>query len=203
MPEMDGLTATREMRKTHPDIPIIALTANVFQSEIQDCLNCGMNDFLPKPVKLEQLEEIINKWSQGESKEKEQAPVIDIPVVPAADNDLVDMQTLDSLKQLCSEGDLSFFTERITNFLDKAPEELKRIKEGYQNKDHDTLEEVCHRFKTSCGIVGAYKMMKCCAKMETLARDKQFDSIDQLIGELDKLHLLTRAQLDDEKRKAG
>ena len=50
MPVMDGLTATKEIRKFNPDIPIIALTANAFDSDRQLAIEAGCNDFLSKPV---------------------------------------------------------------------------------------------------------------------------------------------------------
>ncbi len=59
MPVMDGLTATREIRKLdHPDagtIPIIALTANAFEEDVQQCLQAGMNGHIAKPVDTELL----------------------------------------------------------------------------------------------------------------------------------------------------
>lgn len=50
MPIMDGLEATREIKATHPDLPIIALTANAFDSDRERSLEAGCNDFLAKPV---------------------------------------------------------------------------------------------------------------------------------------------------------
>ena len=50
MPVMDGLEATKAIRENHPDLPIIALTANAFDSDRQLALDAGCNDFLSKPV---------------------------------------------------------------------------------------------------------------------------------------------------------
>jgi len=67
MPEMDGLQATREVRKLDssalPQQPIIiALTANAMESEKRDCFKAGMDDFLAKPVRWELLAQTLEKW---------------------------------------------------------------------------------------------------------------------------------------------
>jgi CheY-like chemotaxis protein len=66
MPEMDGLEATRQIRKievTSGDrIPIIALTANAMKSDQEKCLLAGMDDFVTKPVKKEILAQAISRW---------------------------------------------------------------------------------------------------------------------------------------------
>ncbi|MEO6285712.1 MAG: response regulator [Dyadobacter sp.] len=64
MPGMDGLEATRVIRKTVVEQPIIvALTANAMEGTQQDCFNAGMDDYIGKPIKLEELMALIRKWS--------------------------------------------------------------------------------------------------------------------------------------------
>jgi CheY-like chemotaxis protein len=64
MPEMDGLTATREIRKQgrFRDLPIIAVTAKAMSDDRQQCLDAGANDYLAKPVDLEKLLSLIRVW---------------------------------------------------------------------------------------------------------------------------------------------
>ena len=62
MPVMDGLTATKEIRKFNPDIPIIALTANAFDSDRTLANEAGCNDFLSKPVSSESCLKAIKKF---------------------------------------------------------------------------------------------------------------------------------------------
>src|SRR4029077_16098184 len=64
MPEMDGVQATRFIRENLEYQPIIiALTANTMEGDQEECLNAGMNDFISKPVRLEELTNKLEKWS--------------------------------------------------------------------------------------------------------------------------------------------
>lgn len=64
MPRLDGLQATREIRKLPgwEQIPIIAITANAFVEDRQNCIAAGMNDYLTKPVDPDQLLVALDKW---------------------------------------------------------------------------------------------------------------------------------------------
>ncbi len=67
MPELDGIETTRTIREmgyTHTDLPIIALTAHVFDEDREHCIDAGMNDFLSKPLSLEQLRNTLATWLQ-------------------------------------------------------------------------------------------------------------------------------------------
>jgi two-component system, sensor histidine kinase and response regulator len=66
MPEIDGLEATRIIRQRMEIQPIIiAMTANAMKEDKDECLKAGMNDFLSKPVKLEELVNMLAKWSDS------------------------------------------------------------------------------------------------------------------------------------------
>lgn len=62
MPIKDGLQATREIRGKHPDLPIVALTANAFESDREHSLEAGCNDFLAKPVSHDTCLKMIEKY---------------------------------------------------------------------------------------------------------------------------------------------
>jgi CheY-like chemotaxis protein len=66
MPEMDGFEATRRIRslpaQQAKDIPIIAMTANVFKEDIEECLEAGMNDHVGKPLDIEEMMEKLRKY---------------------------------------------------------------------------------------------------------------------------------------------
>lgn len=67
MPVMDGIEATTAIRaEGFADIPIVAITASAFESDKAKCLDAGMNDFLPKPIKRTEVFNMINKWVLGQ-----------------------------------------------------------------------------------------------------------------------------------------
>jgi CheY-like chemotaxis protein len=68
MPDMDGLEATRQIRRMEaarglPPTPIIAVTAHASGSSAQECREAGMNDHIAKPIMFEALRAVMAKWS--------------------------------------------------------------------------------------------------------------------------------------------
>ncbi|MCG6906694.1 MAG: response regulator [Desulfobacteraceae bacterium] len=75
MPQWDGLQATRVIREKGFDaVPIIAMTANAMQGDREMCLAAGMDDYITKPIKREQVFEILQKWAFSRSARVPQAP---------------------------------------------------------------------------------------------------------------------------------
>ena len=62
MPVMDGLEATKQIKEKHPDLPVIALTANAFDSDRQLAIEAGCDEFLPKPISSDVCIKTISKF---------------------------------------------------------------------------------------------------------------------------------------------
>jgi CheY-like chemotaxis protein len=62
MPDMDGYQATQLIRKVNKEIPIIAITANAISGFREKCIECGMNDYISKPFRKEELFAVIEKF---------------------------------------------------------------------------------------------------------------------------------------------
>ena len=68
MPEMDGFEAAAIIRNrsaSSPRVPICALTANAMEGDRERCLSAGMDDYIPKPISLDKLAEIVSRWIPG------------------------------------------------------------------------------------------------------------------------------------------
>jgi len=69
MPGIDGCEAASAIRKLSgvPAIPIVAMTADVLPASRERCLQAGMNDFLPKPIRIHELAQMLAKWTPASS----------------------------------------------------------------------------------------------------------------------------------------
>ena len=65
---MDGFTATQEIRKWEEEkschIPVIAMTANAMEGDREKCLEAGMDDYVAKPIKKEDISQLVEKWKR-------------------------------------------------------------------------------------------------------------------------------------------
>jgi CheY-like chemotaxis protein len=65
MPELDGYRATKAIRASasdRRDVPIVAVTAQAMDGDLEKCIWAGMNDYLPKPYTREDLESVVSRW---------------------------------------------------------------------------------------------------------------------------------------------
>lgn len=173
MPEMDGYAATHAIRHDlHLDLPIIAMTAHLFPKEKERCLQMGMNDYIPKPFKQEELYQKIcfvlqNKFSHFSI-------------------------NLTYLQEL-SGGDADFEQEIIDTFLDEMPRQMELLQAAFDDNDTDAMAKIAHKMKTSCAIVGIPKLTHLVFSIEksttnALAAETLRDSIDTIKRILDSCY---------------
>jgi CheY-like chemotaxis protein/HPt (histidine-containing phosphotransfer) domain-containing protein len=169
MPEMDGYQASRKIRKLEADlktakrIPIIALTANALSGDRDRCLEAGMDDYLSKPVTLQELARALEKWAQRV------ATAAPVPTFPEEDEGSIDSGYLASLDQLNAPGKPDLLQEIGTYFLEQADAKVASIFHAVQSEDPVRTGREAHSFKSTCFNVGASKLAAICSELENLA----------------------------------
>jgi CheY-like chemotaxis protein/nitrogen-specific signal transduction histidine kinase len=181
MPEMDGLEATRIIRErqkdraNHPNykspIIIVAMTANAMQSDKDKCLAAGMDDYLSKPVRLDDFRVILERWgtSAAMNEHVESQPVNETapmkpsppPAVPTADAP-VDMERLNEL----TDGDATSLRELVELYLKQTSGQMEQLKSAVQAADADTVRRVAHSCAGASSTIGVRKMPPLLKEME-------------------------------------
>ena len=182
MPEMDGFEATRSIRQMEAfhAIPIVALTANVFAADQQQCLDAGMNDFLGKPFKRDELAEKLSQWLKYTTNEPATPEIATSTTTLITDNPAIDSQKLDELRE--SMG--SLFDELIPGFINDTNSKFDRIHRYLNEGNFGELLMLAHSIKGSSLNIGASQLATIAQKMETEANAKL---LDELISTVDIL----------------
>jgi PAS domain S-box-containing protein len=178
MPEMDGLEATVQIRADQADRPgpvIIAITANAMGDDRQNCLDAGMDDYLSKPIRVEDLQEKINHWF--ESRPRLTTPVITTDAIA----DLLEPQTIDMLRELKKTSSDEILLELLDIFRLQTPTLLADIYNALEARDTDALERAAHALKGSALNLGAKLFAEQCSRVEHAAQDGDFTRAEAVI----------------------
>ena len=188
MPEMDGITATLQIRQLEAEsglrrTPIVALTANVMQADRDRCLQAGMDDFIAKPVRKEDLRAALAKL-QPEGAPPKQAVIAAVPV--ADGGPVLDTEPLEQLRELEESGDFSI-AEFVDLFVVTTPECLQRARQALAAQELETLHREVHTLKGSGREVGATKLATRAEFWEQRLKSGNMTDIDTGLDELQGL----------------
>ncbi|MDG4551225.1 MAG: response regulator [Candidatus Contendobacter sp.] len=194
MPVMDGLQATRELRKIprFAGMPIIALTANVFRADMERCIAAGMNDHIGKPIKANELFSKLGKWLSGSiSKSADNAPSPFEPAVPtvlSSPRPQPSIQGLDLAAALNRLGGNQALFEKVLGlFHQTEAESADRIRILLAAGDIASCQRLAHTLKSTAGTVGANRLQAAARAIEeTLGAGG--DVGESLLAELDAAH---------------
>jgi signal transduction histidine kinase/CheY-like chemotaxis protein len=165
MPELDGLEATRQVRErlTAERQPrIIAMTANAMQGDRERCLAAGMDDYVSKPIRVEELVGALERVPLRA------APAADAPTT-ADEAAVLDPAALRALLDTVG-GEFAFLVELIDSFRDEAPRLLAELQRAVEHGDTATVERMAHSLKSNATDFGATTMARLCRELEGQAR---------------------------------
>jgi CheY-like chemotaxis protein len=204
MPEMDGYEATAEIRKREEGAahhtPIIAMTANAMQGDRERALEEGMDDYISKPVKTEELGAVLERWiSRDEVEEKPgTTPALESADISAIPNSSVDYSVLEGLRELQEEGESDILEELAEMFLKDAPSQLETLKEATEKGDAQSVERIAHTIKGSCGNMGAVRMEALCSELENVGASGDLsrgpELLEHLEAEYERVHSALEAE---------
>ncbi|MCX6158341.1 MAG: response regulator [Ignavibacteriae bacterium] len=189
MPEMDGLEATKyivQNWKTDERPLIIAMTANVMQGDKEKCLNAGMDDYLSKPVVIDDVQKIIKKWVDL-IKQKKLVSRRSIKTSLMLDSDIIY-----GLKKLDGNNE---FSDVIKLYTDLAPELISEIKSSFRVNDLTNLKSAASNLKRISLNLGANRLAEICFKVESMNGNSSKEELQSLIERMDNIFLLTFEEL--------
>lgn len=190
MPEMDGLEATESLRKQDSlkQPIVIAMTAFAMQSDKEKCIEAGMNDYISKPIRIEDIQSLIIKW-----KDK----ITDFTVEnskPEKEVLVLDKQVIEGLKALENGNGNSFVNGLLNVFSKQARTISTEIKTQFEQNNLKEVFKSAHKLKGSSLNVGARKLAAICEEIEIAAKENNKKTVDLLLQQWDDvLHQTTDA----------
>ncbi len=186
MPEMDGYEATAAIRQganSAARVPIVALTANVMEGNRDKCLAIGMDDFLAKPYKLEQLRTVLGRWLRAVAETPPRAHTTASARAPEAAT-AVNTAFLDQFRELDPSGGTELIRSILQVYLDTSGDGIDRVERATGEGDAETLRQAAHSLKSSSANVGAEPLSALCKLLEQLGRDGNVGEARSLLDQL-------------------
>ncbi|WP_180009007.1 ATP-binding protein [Acinetobacter sp. YH16057] len=166
MPVMSGVDTTRAIRslestfENHKRLPIIALTAHALSDEKQKLLQSGMDDYVTKPIQMDQIIQILTQWTTDNFKK---VPVLErSSVIEALEPSILDWQQ--SLQLAANKEDLA--VDLLKMLVDSFEQEIREMAQLIEDEDFPQLEHVLHRLYGATRYVGAPTLQEVSGQFE-------------------------------------
>jgi len=197
MPVMDGVTATREIRKLpgFAHLPIVAMTANAMEQDRRKCKDAGMNDFLVKPIDPQDMWNIVLRWTRQLRATVAQA---EAPVQPQLQpqpkaasgitaeqfEGIAGLDTSLGLSRMM--GKKSLYTAMLRRYLAGQQQIAAEIKQALASGDMETAERIAHTTKAVSGNVGATAIQERAATLEAaIGARRPRHELDRCLADLE------------------
>ncbi|HSH02388.1 MAG TPA: response regulator [Anaerolineae bacterium] len=210
MPEMDGIMATLEIRKTFPPHKqpyIIAVTANATTEDRNNCLDAGMNYYISKPFKVEELIHAL-ELSQQEPQANattlptQPTPTTDASPTPTTDTTatapIIDRASLDMLLSFFDDSDSDNLSTLIQDFDNTCQNLFQQADKALAQVDHETFIRAVHTIHSTALNFGAQRLAQAANQLEKAAKQGDFDTAQAQLNHCRHLAALTKAHLNQE-----
>ncbi len=189
MPVMSGYEATAKIRAMpeHQNIPIIAMTAHAMAGDREKCLAAGMNDYITKPLKIDELINVVERWSDHLSTDsvKKRENIIE----PGANQQQPDSVNLRALRKL-TDDDPEFLAELIELYLSDTPQRITRLRNLIKQKNVAEIRSEAHNLKGASGNITALPLQEIFSQIEGRAMAGCYE---------DAANLALKAEMEFEK----
>ncbi len=187
MPEMDGVEATERIIAEYPPESrpkIIAVTAHALKGDREKYLALGMDDYLSKPVSIDAVRGMLEKWS-GDALASEKSESISNQQFSDA---VLNLETIAMLRQLSNATESSVLQELVEIFMRNAPVQLEQLAASVKAGDYKTLKEVAHGLKGACMNIGAARMSSICIAIEQAAQSQALGLVARYLETLNRVY---------------
>ena len=212
MPILDGYEATLELRRMeaadvaagsiepHQKTVVIAMTANALKGDREKCLAAGMDDYISKPISIENLKSVLENWSLQLK--------IEIPQFPGEEvqNSASDLESVVDIARLreIAGADLEFEREILQAFVVDTGSYLEAAKEAIVSGDMETLARRAHQIQGVSATAAVRLMPEMAAELQSLAESNDLEGATKIIAELAiilaQVEKLAAAELSEQSR---
>ena len=175
MPGLDGFKTTEIIRKENKDIPIIAISGTSTPANIERLFDAGMNDYIDKPFKIDELHAKISKVIFKE-KDEESAQM-------ETNENSIDLSYL----RESTDNNSELMKQIIEVFLKQTPVAIERLEAALQNEDWNDLRKTSHKMKPTFEYVGIKNLRSLVSEVQTITENQVgLDKLPELIKNLKK-----------------
>lgn len=179
MPGMDGVEATKIIRENedpyYTKLPIIALSANAVEGAEEMFTQCGMNDYLPKPVEIQPLEDMIKKWLP---KEKVTEGVMETYSPHTEKDAFGSFENIDiSVGLSYTNGRMDMYTNLVKDFASSIRDKKELLKSLVKEEDISRFTIEVHALKSTSKMIGAASLSEKALELERLGHKRDYEAI--------------------------
>jgi len=186
MPVMDGITATEILRNKplFKKLPIIAMTANAMQSDIEQCLSVGMNDHVGKPINVKEFFKKLNQWIQASDPKIPEGYSNAMGAATSTRDEIPNIPGLDTKAALVRiGGNKSVYKKVLEKFIHSQSSVSSEIKAALKEGNFDQAKLLAHSLKGVAGNIGASSLHQQAEQLEALIKqeavtDTALDNMD-------------------------